>query len=285
MRRPRDAGSRAAAARAAVLATVIAGLVGGLVGCATVPVTGRSQLSLVPESELVALGEQNYDEFLDGVTLSQDAAKVEFVNRVGGNIARSAEKFMRDNGLADAVAGYRWEFALVQDDSTVNAFCMPGGKIAVYTGILPVARDGAGLATVMAHEVAHAIANHGGERMSQLLLAQLGGMALSRAIREKPEETRELLMMAYGIGANIGVLLPYSRQHESEADRIGLILMAQAGYDPVAAIAFWQRMAARGQGEPPEFLSTHPSHATRIEDLRTWIPEADSYYRAPVGNR
>jgi len=162
---------------------------------------------------------------------------------------------------------------------------MPGGKIAVYTGILPVARDGAGLATVMAHEVAHAIANHGGERMSQLLLAQLGGMALSRAIREKPEETRELLMMAYGIGANIGVLLPYSRQHESEADRIGLILMAQAGYDPVAAIAFWQRMAARGQGEPPEFLSTHPSHATRIEDLRTWIPEADSYYRAPVGNR
>jgi len=285
MRRPRDAGSRAAAARAAVLATVIAGLVGGLVGCATVPVTGRSQLSLVPESELVALGEQNYDEFLDGVTLSQDAAKVEFVNRVGGNIARSAEKFMRDNGLADAVAGYRWEFALVQDDSTVNAFCMPGGKIAVYTGILPVARDGAGLATVMAHEVAHAIANHGGERMSQLLLAQLGGMALSRAIREKPEETRELLMLAYGIGANIGVLLPYSRQHESEADRIGLILMAQAGYDPVAAIAFWQRMAARGQGEPPEFLSTHPSHATRIEDLRTWIPEADSYYRAPVGNR
>ena len=231
---------RLAAARAAAVAAAVAGLVGGLGGCATVPVTGRSQISLVSESEMAALGEQSYREFLGGVTLSRDAARTEFVSRVGGHIARSAERFMRENGMADAAAGYRWEFALVENDTTVNAFCMPGGKIAVYTGILPVARDGAGLAAVLGHEVAHAIANHGGERMSQLLLAQLGGMALSRAIREKPQETQDLLMTAYGIGANVGVLLPYSRQHESEADRIGLIVMAQAGYDPAAAIAFWQ---------------------------------------------
>jgi len=159
-----------------------------------------------------------------------------------------------------------------------NAFCMPGGKIGVYTGILPVAADAAGLAVVMGHEVAHAIANHSGERVSQLLLAHLGGIALSRAIREKPAETQDLLMLAYGIGANVGVLLPYSRRHESEADRIGLILMAQAGYDPEAAIPFWQRMAARAQGAPPEFLSTHPSHATRIDDLRRWLPEAKQHY-------
>jgi predicted Zn-dependent protease len=280
-----DPGRVKTGARGVAALVAVAALAAGLGGCATVPVTGRSQISLVPESELAALGEQSYLEFLDGATLSTDAAKAEFVRRIGGNIARSAETFMRDNGMAGAVAGYKWEFALVEDDSTVNALCMPGGKIVVYTGILPVTRDGAGLAAVLGHEVAHALANHAGERMSQLLLAQLGGVALSRAVREKPEETRQLVMLAYGIGANVGVLLPYSRQHESEADRIGLILMAQAGYDPAAAIAFWQRMAARGKGEPPEFLSTHPAHATRIEEMRSWIPEADSYYRAPVGSQ
>ncbi|MBM3308225.1 MAG: M48 family metallopeptidase [Candidatus Eisenbacteria bacterium] len=248
-------------------------------GCATVPITGRSQLSLLPEAEMVALGEQSYREVLAGARISTDQAKTRMVAEVGANIARSAETFMRANSLGHLLANYRWEFALIEDDSTANAFCMPGGKIAVYTGILPVTRDATGLAVVVGHEVAHAIANHGGERMSQLLLAQLGGMALSRAVREKPEQTQELLMLAYGVGANVGVLLPYSRRHESEADRIGLILMAQAGYDPAAAVPFWQRMAARGGGAPPEFLSTHPSHATRIEDLRSWLPEAQGYYR------
>jgi len=265
---------------AAGLALVpLAGLLASLGGCATVPITGRSQLSLMPESELVALGAENYRELLAGEKLSTDQAKTRMVVDVGQNIARSTEQFMRANGMANLVANYQWEFALIQDDSTANAFCMPGGKIGVYTGILPIARDATGLAVVVGHEVAHALANHGGERMSQLLLAQLGGMALSQAVRQKPEETRQLVMMAYGLGANLGVLLPYSRRHESEADRIGLILMAQAGYDPQAAVPFWQRMAARGSGAPPEFLSTHPSHATRIDDLRKWLPEATGYYR------
>ncbi len=159
---------------------------------------------------------------------------------------------------------------------------MPGGKVGVYSGILPITKNSAGLAVVVAHEVAHALANHGGERMSQLLLAQLGGMALSQALSQKPAETQQLAMMAYGLGANVGVLLPYDRKQESEADRIGLILMAQAGYDPQAAISFWQRMEAQGSGgAPPEFLSTHPSHATRISDLRTWLPEAMGYYKQP----
>jgi predicted Zn-dependent protease len=185
---------------------------------------------------------------------------------------------MKANGLGRMVANYKWEFALIEDDSVVNAFCMPGGKIGVYTGILPVTQNATGLAVVVSHEVAHAVANHSGERMSQLLLTQLGGAALSQAIQQKPSETQELLMLAYGVGANVGVLLPFSRQHESEADRIGLILMAQAGYNPEAAVPFWQRMAARGQGAPPEFLSTHPSHATRIDDLNKWMPEALGYY-------
>jgi predicted Zn-dependent protease len=265
---------------AAGLALVpLAGLLASLGGCATVPITGRSQLSLMPESELVALGAENYRELLATEKLSTDQAGTRMVVEVGQNIARSTEQFMRANGMANLVANYQWEFALIQDDSTANAFCMPGGKIGVYTGILPIARDATGLAVVVGHEVAHALANHGGERMSQLLLAQLGGMALSQAVRQKPEETRQLVMMAYGLGANLGVLLPYSRRHESEADRIGLILMAQAGYDPQAAVPFWQRMAAHGSGAPPEFLSTHPSHATRIDDLRKWLPEATGYYR------
>lgn len=266
--------------RAVICLTLLSltGLPGLLGGCATVPITGRSQLSLLPESELAALGAENYREFLAGEEMSADQAKTRMVVEVGQNIARSTEQFMRANGMANLVGNYQWEFALIEDDSTANAFCMPGGKVAVYTGILPVARDATGLAVVVGHEVAHALANHGGERMSQLLLAQLGGMALSQAIRQKPEETRELLMLAYGVGANVGVLLPYSRRHESEADRIGLILMAQAGYDPQAAVPFWQRMDARGSGAPPEFLSTHPSHATRISDLRTWLPEAMGYY-------
>lgn len=267
-------------AAAGLLLVSLGGLVCAMGGCATVPITGRSQLSLLPESELVALGAENYREFLAGEELSTDQAKTRMVVEVGQNIARSTEQFMRANGMAHLVGNYRWEFALIQDDSTANAFCMPGGKIAVYTGILPIARDATGLAVVVGHEVAHALANHGGERMSQLMLAELGGMALSQAVRQKPEQTRQLLMLAYGVGANVGVLLPYSRRHESEADRIGLILMAQAGYDPQAAIPFWQRMAARGTGAPPEFLSTHPAHATRIDDIRTWLPEATGYYRA-----
>lgn len=247
-------------------------------GCATVPVTGRSQLSIVAQSDLVALGAASYDELAGPESLSADKTSVAELERVGALIADAAEQFMRAHGLERELRHYAWEFRLVDADSVANAFCLPGGKIAAYTGILPVARDETGLAVVIGHEVAHAVVNHGGERMSQLLLAELGGMALAKAIEEKPRRTQELLTLAYGVGAQVGILLPYSRTQESEADRIGLILMASAGYDPRAAEPFWQRMAAQSGPRPPEFLSTHPASKTRIERIRAYMPEALTYY-------
>jgi predicted Zn-dependent protease len=249
-------------------------------GCATVPITGRSQLSLVPKAELIAMAEEDYDQFVADADLSQDRESVRMVTEVGERVSRAADDFMRENGMEYERSRYGWEFALVDDDETANAFCMPGGKIVVYSGLLPVADSEPGLAVVVAHEVAHALANHSGERMSQLLLAQLGGMALSRALEENREETRDLAMLAYGVGANVAVLLPYSRKQELEADQIGLILMARAGYDPEAAVAFWKRMLARDDAQPPEFLSTHPSHETRIEDIGKHLPEALEIYRS-----
>lgn len=250
-----------------------------LAGCATVPLTGRRQLSLVSESEVVALGAQSYKQLLDESKLSRNTKKTQMVIDVGERIARSAEEFMREHGMEQEIKYYQWEFNLIEADTIVNAFCLPGGKIGVYTGILPVAQNERGLAVVLGHEVAHAIARHGNERMSQLLLAQLGGIALSTAVKEQPEKTRQMLLQAYGIGANVGVLLPYSRRHESEADRIGLILMARAGYDPRGAVPFWQRMGELGKGRPPEFLSTHPSPKRRIQDIQNQLPEALKYYR------
>jgi predicted Zn-dependent protease len=250
-----------------------------LVGCATVPLTGRRQLSLVSQSEMVALGAQSYEQFLEESHLSQDARETEMVRDVGTKIALSAEEFLREHGMEGELEHYQWKFSLIEADTIVNAFCMPGGKVAVYSGILPVAQGEDGLAVVVGHEVAHAIANHGGERMSQLLLAQLGGMALSQAVKEQPEKTQQLAMLAYGVGANVGVLLPYSRKHESEADRIGLIIMARAGYDPQTAIPFWKRMNEQGGERPPEFLSTHPAPERRIQDIRDQLPEAMKYYK------
>ncbi|MFW6237098.1 MAG: M48 family metallopeptidase [Desulfosudaceae bacterium] len=189
------------------------------------------------------------------------------------------ERYFAANGLAQQLDNYRWEFHLVQDNAA-NAWCMPGGKVVVYTGILPLTRDETGLAVVMGHEIAHAVARHGSERMSQALVAQLGGMALSRALAEKPEATQSLWMAAYGVGTQFGLLLPYSRLHEKEADHLGLIFMAMAGYDPRAAVDFWGRMAEQGAGrKPPEFLSTHPSDQTRINQIKKLLPEAMSYYR------
>ena len=250
-----------------------------LVGCAIVPITGRRQLSLMSQSELVGMAAQDYRQFVSESTVSSDAAARRMVADVGGLVSQATAAFMLENGMDYELSLYDWEFELIEDEAA-NAFCMPGGKIVVFSGLLPVAETEAGLAVVVAHEVAHAIANHGGERMSQLLLAQLGGMALSKAIEEKPEETQNLAMLAYGIGSQVAVLLPYSRQHESEADRIGLILMAKAGYDPREALRFWQRMAAQSEGQPPEFLSTHPSHSTRIEDIRVHMAEAIAIYES-----
>ena len=248
-------------------------------GCAAVPLTGRRQLSIVPQTDLVEAASRGYEELLKESALSRDADAVASVSRVGRAVATAAEAFLREEGLGDHVRHYEWEFALIDDDERVNAFCMSGGKIAVYSGMLPVAQGDDGLAVVVSHEVAHALANHGGERMSQLLVAELGGIALARAVEERPARTKDLLMLAYGIGANVGVLLPYSRQHEAEADRIGLTLMARAGYDPRTAVAFWERMGAVPGPRPPEFLSTHPAPKTRIDAIRLYLPEAMRHYR------
>ena len=245
--------------------------------CSTVPITGRQQLSLLPESELIAMSITSYDQFLNENKLSGNQHQVEMVNRVGNKIAKAVVEYMNQNGLGDRVKNYNWEFNLVDED-VPNAWCMPGGKVVVYTGILPITQDEGGLAVVMGHEIAHAIARHGNERMSQAMLIQTGGLALAAAIDEKPEETRGLFMMAYGVGTSVGVSLPYSRAHETEADKLGLIFMAMAGYDPGQAVGFWERMSHAGGQKPPEFLSTHPSDQTRIADLQAFMPEAMQYY-------
>ena len=250
------------------------------IGCSTVPITGRRQLSFIPQGQLLTLSDQSYKAVLSKSTIATDASWSPKVAEVGRKIAASAENFMRENGMEKDLKNYHWEFKLIRDDKTVNAFCMPGGKIVVYTGILPVARDENGLATVMSHEVAHALANHGGERMSQELLVQAGGMGLAQVVKSKPALAQKLLMQAYGAGSQVGILLPYSRSHESEADHIGLILMARAGYDPKIAVAFWERMSALGGAKPPELLSTHPASARRIADLRKETPEAEKYYKS-----
>jgi predicted Zn-dependent protease len=198
---------------------------------------------------------------------------------VGKNIQLAVEEYFKMNNMPEKLEGYEWEFNLVESKE-VNAWCMPGGKVVFYTGILPVTQNEGGLAVVMGHEIAHAIAGHGNERMSQVLVAQLGGMALSEALDNKPEETRQLWMMAFGAGAQLGVLLPFSRLHESEADQMGLIFMAMAGYNPNQAVGFWERMAEmKGGGAPPEFLSTHPSDKTRIKNIKSLLPDAMKYYK------
>lgn len=248
-------------------------------GCAEVPITHRQSLHLVPESELLTLSLQQYNDVLQKSKLSTDNQKVAMVRRVGDRVAKAAESFLAESGHKDLIKNYQWQFNLIEDDKTVNAWVMPGGKAAVYTGILPFTKDETGLAVVLGHEVGHALANHGNERMSQELLANMGGTALSVALSSQPQMTQELAMAAFGAGASIGVLLPYSRLQESEADHIGLILMARAGYDPREAVPFWQRMNASPGSRPPELLSTHPAPETRITNIKALIPEAMAYYR------
>ncbi len=249
-----------------------------LASCTEIPLTHRKGLHLINTSQIYKLSLQQYSTILKESKLSKDKEKVRQVKEVGMRIARAAEEFLIDSGLGSHVSEYEWEFNLIEDDKTVNAWCMPGGKVAVYTGILPITKDENGLAVVMGHEVAHAIAEHGNERMSQSLIVSLGGLALSTALKDEPGKTRELFMTAFGIGASVGFILPYSRVHESEADRIGLVLMARAGYDPRGAIPFWKRMSEKEGPRPPEFLSTHPVPETRIENLKNLIPEAMPYY-------
>lgn len=249
-----------------------------LAACSSVPVTGRRQLSIIPQSQMLSMSFSQYGEFLKQNKLSTDSEKTAMVKRVGGRIQKAVEQFATMKGFSDRLAKYQWEFNLVESKD-VNAWCMPGGKVVVYSGLLPVAQDETGLAVVMGHEIAHAVAEHGGERMSQGLLAQMGGVALSVALQDKPQQTQQLWMTAFGAGAQLGVILPFSRTHESEADHMGLIFMALAGYDPNAAVTFWQRMSAVGGQKPPEFMSTHPSDATRIANIKKELPEALSYYK------
>ncbi|MCB9207215.1 MAG: M48 family metallopeptidase [Ignavibacteriales bacterium] len=246
--------------------------------CSTVPVTGRKQLSIIPASQLMSLSFQEYDQFMKENKLSKDAKQTAMIKNVGAKIQKSVEQYLAQKNLSDHLNGYSWEFNLVESDQ-VNAWCMPGGKVVFYTGIVPICKDEAGIATVMGHEIAHAIAEHGGERMSQGLIVQLGGMGLQAALESEPALTQQLAMTAFGIGSQVGVMLPFSRLHESEADHMGLIFMAMAGYNPNEAVEFWKRMAAQGGGAPPEFLSTHPSNETRINDLKKLVPEAMQYYK------
>jgi predicted Zn-dependent protease len=247
--------------------------------CSSVPITGRSQLNLVSSSEMQTMSYTEYDKFLKENKLSTNKQQTEMVKRVGVKIQKAVEQFMVEQNLSYRLNGYKWDFNLVESKE-VNAWCMPGGKVVVYTGLLPVTQNETGLAVVMGHEIAHAIAEHGNERMSQGLLAEMGGAALDAALAQKPEQTRALWMTAFGAGVQVGALLPYSRLHESEADHLGIIFMAMAGYDPNQALAFWERMAANSGGQaPPEFLSTHPSDETRINKIKENLPEAMKYYK------
>lgn len=246
--------------------------------CSTVPLTGRKQVSLLPESQLIGLSLTNYSEFMTSHKLSQNIAQTKMVKEVGQNIAKAVANYLKSQGKESLIENYQWEYNLVEDPQP-NAWCMPGGKIVVYTGILPYTKGAAGLAVVMGHEVAHAVARHGNERMSQEIVAQYGAQVISSFISDKPETTQLLFQQAYGLGTQFGVMLPYSRMHESEADKMGLVFMAIAGYDPNNAVEFWQRMSKIGGQKPPEFMSTHPSNETRIKALSDFMPEAVKYYK------
>ena len=246
--------------------------------CDTVPISGRKQLRLISERDMIGMSLQAYDDFLDTSQVLPDTHKdVIVVRRIGNRIKDAVVKYLTDNGELKRIDGFEWEFNVVNDE-TVNAWCMPGGKVVVYTGILPVTKDEKSLAVVMGHEIAHAVARHGNERMSQGLAVQLGGLALSVALSEHAPETQNLFLQSYGLGSNLGILA-YSRNHESEADKLGLVFMAMAGYDPESAIGFWQRMSEQGGQAPPQILSTHPSDETRIADLKAFMPEALKYYK------
>lgn len=266
--------------RWALLTTAICLLTMVCASCSEVAITGRSQLNLIPDKTMNSMALTEYQSFLKENKQSTNASDVAMVQRVGLRIADAVERYCRQNGMSDQISGFNWEFNLIESKE-INAWAMPGGKVVIYTGILPVTQDETGLAVVMGHEIAHVIARHGNERMSQGLLVQMGGMALSEALASQPAATQQLFMNSYGIGANVGVLLPYSRLHESEADRMGLIFMAMAGYNPQAAVDFWQRMGSQpgASQKPPEFLSTHPADTTRINNIKSHLPEAMNYYR------
>jgi predicted Zn-dependent protease len=249
--------------------------------CQKNTITGRNQLILLDEKELQQMANTEYKSFLTKNKIVGQGSNQgrEMVSRVGNRISAAVKDYLTSQGKSALLDGYQWEFNLV-DSKEVNAWCMPGGKVVVYTGLLPVSKDEAGLAVVMGHEIAHAVAKHGNERMSQGLLQEMGGVALSVAVANKPVQTQQIFLDAYGIGSTVGGTLPFGRKQELEADRYGLIFAALAGYDPREAVGLWERMAKMSEGQkPPEILSTHPSDETRIEKVKVYAQEAMKYYK------
>ncbi len=247
--------------------------------CSKVPLTGRRQMNILPESDLIGMSLSEYKDFLSKnppiVSTNNDAI---MVKSVGSKIQSAVTQYLAKNKLSKRLAGYKWEYNLVKD-STVNAWCMPGGKVVVYSGLLGVTQNETALAIVMGHEIAHAVARHGNERMSQGLLTQLGGVALGVAVSTESAQTQAIFNTAYGVSSQLAIMLPYSRLQESEADKLGLIFAAMAGFDPQEAPKFWGRMMAQGGAKPPQILSTHPSDLKRINDLKAFMPEAMKYYK------
>lgn len=248
-----------------------------VMACSKVPITGRKQFSLIPDATINQLSNDQYRTFLTESKVLNGTTDAQMVRNVGQRISKAVDTYFAQQ-KSNATQGFKWEFNLI-DSKDVNAWCMPGGKVAVYTGILPITQDENGLAVVMGHEIAHAVAQHGSERLTQGLLQQVGAVGLAIALQNRPAETRNLFMQAYGIGSTVGVMLPFSRKHETEADKLGLVFAAMAGYSPEAAVPFWQRMSKVGGAKPPEFLSTHPSDETRIRELQKYMPTAKKYYK------
>ena len=261
--------------RKSILYSLIALL--AISACSTVALTGRKQLNLVSNTEVLSSSFQQYHEFIQTAPLSTNKANTALVEKVGKKVSDAVERYFKENNMSDRLEGYAWEYKLVQN-TQANAFCMPGGKIVVYEGILSYTKDENGLAVVIGHEVAHAVARHSNERMSQQLLVSAGNEVLGMALSEKSELVQALGATVYGLGSQVGVMLPFSRKHESEADYLGLIFMAMAGYDPTGAIGFWERMSTGG-ASVPELLSTHPSDKTRIEQIQKELPKALEYYK------
>lgn len=249
-----------------------------LSACSSVVLTGRKQLMLVSDAEILAMSATSYKQFVDSVPASKNVSQTALVKKVGMNISQAVENYLKANGLEAEVANLSWEFSLVKDTS-VNAFCMPGGKVVFFEGILPMTKTEAGMAVVMGHEIAHAVAKHANERMSQQMAAQFGTSIADMLLSNKSDATRQTMSVLFGLGAQMGVILPYSRKHEYEADRLGLVFMAMAGYDPNEAVAFWERMSADSKGSAFEFMSTHPSDEKRIAAMKTELPEALKYYK------
>lgn len=260
---------------------MLSGVVSIFTACKTVPVTGRKQLNLVPNAMIQALAFTEYDSVIKAsYTLNVYDERAQMVTRVGSRIQKAVETYMQQNNMSKEIKNFKWEYHTISDN-TVNAWCMPGGKVVVYTGLLPITQNETALAVVLGHEIAHAIARHGNERMSESLLINLGGLVLEEALKEKKQQTQMLFLGLYLVGSKLALELPNSRMQESEADKLGLIFMSMAGYNPEEAIPFWQRMAAVNTSKTPEFLSTHPSDETRIKKLSLLIPEIkNTYYKS-----